>query len=195
MLSRGRLLSTTRHIARSGPAVRERMQLAACANGVRMRCLVGCACSCSAMRARRSSAGETSSAVVLAHSGNLAGRAFSSIVTTPARRWGKVDCTLPEVECAGVDVGGTTWWRPILPASGADRGLRLVECEYLRPWTNTGLAAMLMGWGLKSTYRKTGRDGLRGGVGSAVGPLARTRRRPPTSAWAHGRNFTIGKLR
>ena len=56
MLSRGHLSSTTRHIECSISNVRVGMQLAACANGVRMGCLAGCPRSCGAVRARRSSA-------------------------------------------------------------------------------------------------------------------------------------------
>ena len=47
------------------------MQLAACANGVRMGCLAGCPRSCGAVRARRSSAASWSSIIVLALTGNL----------------------------------------------------------------------------------------------------------------------------
>ena len=71
MLSRGHLSSTTRHIECSRSNVRVGMQLAACANGVRMGCLAGCPRSCGAVRARRSSAASWSSIIVLAHTGNL----------------------------------------------------------------------------------------------------------------------------
>ena len=55
VLSRGRLSTTTRHIARSISGACTRMKPAASANGARVRYLAGCARRCGAMRARRSS--------------------------------------------------------------------------------------------------------------------------------------------
>ena len=71
MLSRGHLSSTTRHIECSCSNVRVGMQLAACANGVRVGCLAVCPRSCGAVRAKRSSAASWSCLVVLAHTGKL----------------------------------------------------------------------------------------------------------------------------
>ena len=55
MLSRGHLSSTTRHIECSRSNVRVGMQLAACANGVPIRYLAGCARSWGTVRAPPSS--------------------------------------------------------------------------------------------------------------------------------------------
>ena len=93
MLSRGHLSSTTRHIECSRSNVRVGMQLAACANGVRMGCLAACPRSCGAVRARRSSAASWSSIIVLAHTGNLTRLEDYGRLSKPARKWGKVDYT------------------------------------------------------------------------------------------------------
>ena len=45
----------------------------------------------------------------------------------PARRWGKAECTYPGCQLSLPLEGATTWWRPGLPASGADQGLRLTS--------------------------------------------------------------------
>ena len=127
VLSRSHLSSMTRHIESSRSYVRVLMQLAACANGVRMGCLAGSPRSCDAVHARRSSAASWSCIVVLAHTGNLAGLEDNGRRGKPARRWGKVDCTYPGCQLSLSHDGGTTWWRPGLPASGADQGLRLTS--------------------------------------------------------------------
>ena len=181
MLSRGHLSSTTRHIECSRSNVRVGMQLAACANGVRMGCLAGCPRSCGAVRARRSSAASWSSIIVLAHTGNLTRLEDYGRRGKPARKWGKVDYT-----CQGRGLslsleGATTWWRPGLPASGADQGLRLTECACWRSRARTGVAAMLMGWGEKSNHRKSALDGLRVDVSLAVSPWQARAEVPPTS--------------
>ena len=188
MLSRGHLSSTTRHIECSRSNVRIGMQLAACANGVRMRCLAGCPRSCGAVRARRSSAASWSSIIVLAHTGNLTRLEDYGRRGKPARKWGKVDYT-----CQGRGLslsleGGTTWWRPGLPASGADQGLRLTECACWRSRARTGVAAMLMGWGEKSNHRKSALDGLRVDVSLAVSPWQARAEVPPTSPLFSGQS-------
>ena len=127
VLSRSHLSSMTRHIESSRSYVRVLMQLAACANGVRMGCLAGSPRSCGTVRARRSSAASWSCIVVLAHTGNLACPKESKRWISPARRWGKVEYTYPGCELSLVLEGATTWWRPGLPASGADQGLRLTS--------------------------------------------------------------------
>ena len=85
--------------------------------------------------------------------------------------------------------GGTTWWRPGLPASGADQGLRLTECACWRSRARTGVAAMLMGWGEKSNHRKSALDGPRVDVSLAVSPWQARAEVPPTPAGPPGWNF------
>ena len=84
--------------------------------------------------------------------------------------------------------GGTTWWRPGLPASGADQGLRLTECACWRSRARTGVAAMLMGWGEKSNHRKSALDGLRVDVSLAVSPWQARAEVPPTSLGFSGQS-------
>ena len=176
------LSSTTQHIQCSRSAVRIGMQLAACGNGVHMGGLAGSPRSCGPVRARRSSVGCLSSIVVLAHTGNLAGLEVYRSHATPARKWGKVDYTYQGRESSLSLDGGTTWWRPGLPASGADQGLRLTECACWRSRARTGVAAMLMGWGEKSNHRKSALDGLRVDVSLAVSPWQARAEVPLTSA-------------
>ena len=85
MLSRGRLSSTTRHIARSMSAACTRMLLAAGANGAHVRCLTGCARRCGAMRARRSSGTSWQQQQRLAHTGIFEGPVLSSPRPDPRR--------------------------------------------------------------------------------------------------------------
>ena len=102
MLSRSHLSSTTLLIARSVSAVRARMQLAACPNGVRMGCLAGSPRSCGAVRARRSSAACLSCIVVLAHTGKLK-CPLISIERTDGRATVQ---NLPQLAYEGTEHGG-----------------------------------------------------------------------------------------
>ena len=70
-LSQPSIEHNTTHRSLCVRAVRARMQLAACPNGVRIACLAGSPRSCGAVRARQSSAASWSCIVVLAHTGNL----------------------------------------------------------------------------------------------------------------------------
>ena len=78
MLSRGRLSTTTRHIARSISGACTRMKPAASANGARVRCLAGCARRCGAMRARRSSGTSWQQQQRLARTGIFEGPVLAS---------------------------------------------------------------------------------------------------------------------
>ena len=143
------------------------------------------------LHARWSSAASWSCIVVLAHTGNLAGLKDNGRLSTPAtchaRRWGKVEYTYPGCELSLVLEGATTWWRPGLPASGADQGLRLTRCECWRSRARTGVRAMLMGWGDMSTHRKSALDGLRIQASLAVMPWqdAPVRYLPPAPLSGH----------
>ena len=102
VLSRSHLSSMARHIESSRSYVRVLMQLAACANGVRMGCLAGSPRSCGAVRARQSSAASWSCIVVLAHTGNLACPLLPSALTD-----GRATVqNLPQLAYEGTEHGG-----------------------------------------------------------------------------------------
>ena len=85
VLSRGRLSTTTRHIARSMSGACTRMKPAASANGARVRCLAGCARRCGAMRARRSSGTSWQQQRRLAHTGIFEGPLHTIAPPDPRR--------------------------------------------------------------------------------------------------------------